>query len=154
VLLGNGDGTFQPAATYASGGSAASVAVADVNGDGKPDLVVANYCADKAENCGYGSIGVLLGNGDGTFQTVQDYITGTGTGDFSVVLADVNSDGILDAEVGSTLSESVEVLLGVGNGTFQSAVTYNLGGLWPNTLVVDRSDDAEHDRPEDRHMQK
>ncbi len=43
VLLGNGDGTFQTAVTYDSGGYAAnSVAVADVNGDGKPDLLVAN----------------------------------------------------------------------------------------------------------------
>ena len=43
MLLGNGDGTFQTAVTYGSGGfDAYSVAVADVNGDGKPDLVVAN----------------------------------------------------------------------------------------------------------------
>ncbi len=48
VLLGNGDGTFQTAVTYDSGGyEAISVAVADVNGDGKPDLVVANRCADN-----------------------------------------------------------------------------------------------------------
>ena len=47
VLLGNGDGTFQTAVTYGSGGYYAySVAVADVNGDGKPDLLVANYCAN------------------------------------------------------------------------------------------------------------
>lgn len=136
VLLGNGDGTFQPAVTYGSGGSAASVAVGDVNGDGKPDLVVTNYCADGAKNCANGSIGVLLGNGDGTFQPVQDYATGTGAGDFSALLIDVNGDGILDAEVGGTLSESSEVLQGVGNGTFQPALDYSLGGLWPNTLVV------------------
>lgn len=46
VLLGNGDGTFHPAVSYGSGGSLAqSVAVEDVNRDGKLDLVVANYCA-------------------------------------------------------------------------------------------------------------
>ena len=43
-LLGNGDGTFQTAVSYGSGGEAMSVAIADVNGDGKPDLLVANYC--------------------------------------------------------------------------------------------------------------
>ena len=67
VFLGNGDGTFRAAVTYDSGGMTAdSVAVADVNGDGKPDLLVANfYDPSKAS----GSVGVLLGKGDGTFQS-------------------------------------------------------------------------------------
>ena len=64
VLMGNGDGTFQPAATYSSGGSApTSVAIADVNGDGKPDLLVANLCANSCPDAS-GSVGVLLNNTD------------------------------------------------------------------------------------------
>ena len=62
---------FANAVAYDSGGyTATSVAVADVNGDGKPDLLVANYCAVSG-NCSdsNGTVGVLLGNGDGTFQT-------------------------------------------------------------------------------------
>ena len=74
VLLGNGDGTFQPAATFSSGAYNASfVAVADVNGDGKPDLIVPNQCMTSSD-CGSGSPGevsVFLGNGDGTFQTPE-----------------------------------------------------------------------------------
>jgi hypothetical protein len=62
VLLGNGDGTFQPATAYDSGGAySAAVAVADLNGDHRPDLVVAN----QLSSCGYcaiGSVGVLLNN--------------------------------------------------------------------------------------------
>lgn len=96
VLLGNGDGTFQPALNYDSGGLfTSSVAVADVNGDGKPDLLVANDCADP--NCD-GSVDVLLGNGDGTFQTGVSYLTG-GNDAFSIAVGDVNGDGKPDLAV-------------------------------------------------------
>src|ERR1019366_9157671 len=86
VLLGNGDGTFQTAMGYGSGGYIArSVAVADVNGDGKPDLLVGNFCAKSLVGCNNepddGTVGVLLGNGDGTFQTAVTY--GSGGGDLS-----------------------------------------------------------------------
>ena len=92
VLLGNGDGTFQAAMSYGSGGQDAySVAVEDVNGDGKPDLLVANYCADS--NClTNGSVGVLLGNGDGTFRAAVTYGSG-GYHTVSVAVGDVNGDG-------------------------------------------------------------
>src|SRR2546430_15411043 len=73
VLLGNGDGTFQPALAFSSGGKFAfSVAIADVNGDGKPDLLIANQYASTA-NQSTGTVAVLLGNGDGTFQPAVTY---------------------------------------------------------------------------------
>ena len=80
VLLGNGDGTFQPAVTYLSGGYyTQTVAVADVNGDGKADILVVNDCTSPT-NCFYtvgdGSVSVLLGNGDGTFQPAVAYDSG------------------------------------------------------------------------------
>src|SRR5712671_2252019 len=65
VLLGKGDGTFQPAVTYDTGsGQSLSIAVADVNGDNKLDLAVANWAGD---------VGILLGRGDGTFRPVVSY---------------------------------------------------------------------------------
>ncbi len=77
---------------YNSGGyEDFSVAVADVNGDGKPDLVVANYCASSS-NCSNGTVSVLLGNGDGTFQAPVSYNSG-GEEAYSVAVADVNGDG-------------------------------------------------------------
>src|SRR2546425_8463414 len=71
VLLGNGDGTFQPAQSFAAGLYPNSVAVGDFNGDGKPDLAVA---------AGYynvpGTVSVLLGNGDGTIQPAPSFAAG------------------------------------------------------------------------------
>jgi hypothetical protein len=91
VLLGNGNGTFQTAAAYDSGGSSStSVAIADVNGDGKPDLLVTNLNSYGPPNPYL--LGVLLANGDGTFQPVTSYDSG-GLYAWSVAVADVNQDG-------------------------------------------------------------
>ena len=134
VLLGNGDGTFQTAVDYCSGGSAAySVAVADVNGDGKPDIVVAN--ANDV------NVGVLLGNGDGTFQAAVTYST-TDSNPISVAVADVNGDGKLDIVVADGCGNAdctvgaVGVLLGNGDGTFQTAVVYDSGGWFTVSVAV------------------
>src|SRR5438132_6380634 len=102
VLLGNGDGTFQPAVTYDSGGqNAVSIAVADVNSDGKPDAVVTDNCVTST--CDAGAVGVLLGNGDGTFQAAVNYTSG-GLSPSSVVVGDVNGDGKPDLLVGNIYS--------------------------------------------------
>jgi len=139
VLLGNGDGTFQAAVTYASGGYAAtSVAVADVNGDGKPDLVVANQCADST-GCNDGSVNgtvaVLLGNGNGTFQTAVAYDSG-GPWAMSVAVADVNADRKPDLLVANWINSTVGVLLGHGDGTFQAVATYDSGPSAPVSVAV------------------
>ena len=68
ILLGNGDGTFQPPQAYAVGENTIFVAVGDFNGDGFLDIVVSN----EEQNV-TGTISVLLGNGDGTFQPAQIY---------------------------------------------------------------------------------
>jgi hypothetical protein len=130
VLLGNGDGTFQPAVTYDSGGGDAwSVAVVDVNGDNKPDLVVANVCTSSC--LPHGVVTVLLGNGDGTFKAAVPYDSG-GNGAFSVAVGDVNGDGEPDIAVVNVRSDNMGVLLGNGDGTFKSAVTYATGGILGN----------------------
>ncbi len=133
VLLGNGDGTFQPAVTYGSGGGAPfSVAVADVSGDGHPDLVVANSGADN--------VAVLLGNGDGTFQTAVSYSSG-GYSPYSVKISDLNGDGHPDLVVSNIccidgLYGVVAVLLGNGDGTFQTPVTYSSGGGYASSVAI------------------
>ena len=122
VLLGNGDGTFQPAVNYGAGPLPVSVAVGDFNGDGKLDLAVANQ---SAGNAGPSMVGVLLGNGDGTFQPAVEYGAGSDTDSSSVALGDFNGDGNLDLAVANSGSTNrVSILLGNGDGTFQSAVDY------------------------------
>ena len=146
VLLGNGNGTFQAAVSYNSGGYYAySVAVADVSGDGHPDLVVANYCNSSISDCDHsveGSVGVLLGNGDGTFQAAVTYNSG-GYEAYSVAVADVNGDGHPDLLVANCCVSSdswangaVGVLLGNGDGTFQAAPNYNSGGVNAQSIAV------------------
>jgi len=144
VLLGNGNGTFQAARSYSSGGADASwVAVADVNGDGKPDLLVANWCVDGLCDDNFaGTVGVLLGNGDGTFQAAVSYNSG-GEEAESIAVADVNGDGKPDLLVANVCSGSgncsngvVVVLLGNGDGTFQAPVSYNSGGYEPLSIAV------------------
>jgi hypothetical protein len=130
VLLGNGDGTFQSVRTYGSSGLTHSVAVADVNHDGKPDLLVANDCS----HC-EGSVDVLLGNGDGTFQPIVTYDSG-GQGAASVVVADINGDGKPDLLVANKFSNTVGLLLGNGDGTFRLAVTYDSGGTGPSWVAA------------------
>jgi hypothetical protein len=127
VLLSNGDGTFQPAVVYGTGGDVAfAVAVGDVNGDGVPDLVVTNMCLNNP-SCSNGGVGVLLGNGDGTFQPAVSYDAG-GIETQAVVIGDVNSDGFPDLVVTSNcqiltcVDGSIYLLLGNGDGTFKRPV--------------------------------
>jgi hypothetical protein len=136
VLLGNGDGTFQPVVTYSSGGDLPlSIAVADVNGDGKRDLVVANSCDLSCSPDNGGVVGVLLGNGDGTFQTAVPYSSGQGSLD-SAAVADVNGDGSPDLVVADDANGTVGVLLGKGDGTFLQIVNYSSGGVFPMSVAV------------------
>jgi hypothetical protein len=129
VLIGNGDGTFQPAVAYSTGGEQTnSVAIGDVNGDGIPDLIVANFQQSQSAE---GEVAVLLGNGDGTFQPAVTYDAG-GEYSYSVALGDLRGDGILDVVVANSVpGGAVDVLLGNGDGTFQPAVPYLGHGLTP-----------------------
>lgn len=129
ILLGNGDGTFRTNADYATGTGPQGVGVGDFNGDGKLDLAVNdNNCPNGPPACGSGMVSILLGNGDGTFQTHLEYPTGP-TPD-SVAVGDFNGDGHLDLVTANGdfgTNNTVSVLLGNGDGTFQPSVDYATG---------------------------
>ncbi len=135
---------FLPAVGYSSGGkdyigTPGQVAVADLNGDAKPDVVMANYHISAVD--------VLMGNGDGTLQPAVSYFPG-GQFPVAIAIADVNGDGKPDLIVVDQCSTGCEddavvsVLLGNGDGTFQSAVAYDSGGTTADSVAVA---DVNHD---------
>src|SRR6266403_911665 len=116
------------ARSYAAGAGPYSVAAGDVNGDGTLDLVVANSLAN--------SISVLLGNGDGTFQAARTFDAGLGSGPIWVVIADVNGDRKPDILLANQSRNSVGVLLGNGDGSFQPVMNFDTGGDFPESIAV------------------
>jgi hypothetical protein len=102
VLLGNGDGSFQPAVGYAVDASQYGVSVGDMNGDGIMDLVVPNSAADA-------QVSVLLGDGNGTFAAKTDYTVGNNP--TFVALADFNGDGLPDIATANGGSSNATILL-------------------------------------------
>src|SRR5690349_10405328 len=105
---------FQPHVDYAVGSSPFSVAVGDLNGDKKPDIVTAN-----SDN---NTVSILLGKGDGTYLPQVQYATGKRP--TTVAVADFNGDAKLDIAVTAAQDAAVSVLLGNGDGTFQGHVEY------------------------------
>jgi hypothetical protein len=144
VLLGNGDGTFQSNIGAIAGPGVQSVTVGDFNGDGKPDLAVAIFGCSDCSNGAMGSMMILLGDGDGTFQPALSYPAVPGP--LFAAVADFNGDGFADLAVTSGLVEphTVALLLGNGDGTFQLPQMFGAG--FPGSLVVaDLNGDAKPD---------
>jgi hypothetical protein len=122
VMLNNGNGTFQPMVQYLVDGAAQAVAAGDLNGDGRVDLVVTIASPQI-------SLALLTGNGDGTFNAAVHFPNTSGFDSPDVVATDLNNDGKLDVVIMHSIAcfttpcfaaEVITVMLGNGNGTFQS----------------------------------
>ena len=130
VLLGNGDGTFTAKSSAGIGINASVMTSADFNGDGIPDLAIPNEGCNSTD----GSVSVLLGNGDGTFNPQPSPPVGSTPS--PVTAADFNGDGIPDLAVPNIGSNSVSILLGNGDGTFTAQPPINLGNNSPDYVGV------------------
>ena len=138
VSIGNGDGTFGAPRSYTIGAIEAAIVVsADFNGDGKLDIATAANGATSV-------VSVLLGNGDGTFQTHRDLAVTSGELLTDLAVADFNADGKLDLAVMGQ-SETILIALGNGDGTFQRPRSYPVGNDAEWATVGDFNGDGKLD---------
>jgi hypothetical protein len=124
------EASFAPAAgsPFAAGGGTQSMAIGDLNFDGRPDLVVANFSDD--------TLTVLRGNGSGGFTPAPGAAVATGDGPASVAIGDLNADGRPDLAVANLLSDNVSVLLGTASGNGFAPATPVAAGDGPRTVAI------------------
>jgi len=105
VFMGNGDGTLAPLNEIATDGGATSIAVADMNSDGKADLVVSTC----EEMCDASHIAIFTGKGDGLFEPFSETrIEGVA---YNILLADFNSDALPDVAASDYPNARIDLLL-------------------------------------------
>ena len=132
VLLGNGNGTFQNQLRFGVGDSPTSLVAGYFDDDGRPERRLDLATADS----GVGDISVLLGNGDGTFQTQVRFAVGIDSiPRTSLVTGDFNGDRLSDLAATDKSSGDITVLLSNGDGSFQTSVRISLGAD-PTSLVA------------------
>ena len=132
MLPGDGSGGFGAPVDYALASEPSAVAVADLTGNGIPDIVATEYD---------GGVFVLLGDGSGGFGAAASYAAGPFPS--NVTVADVNADGIPDLVVSN--DDGVDVLYGNGSGGFLPPVDFPAGDGALSALVVDLNGDGAPD---------
>ena len=144
ILLGNGDGTFRNSGEYATGMSPVAMVAGDFRGEGRIDLAVAgDDITDDGASGRTGGVIMLLGNGDGTFQSGVELALGTDPE--SLITGDFNRDGKVDLAVAVTDSSEVSVFLGNGDGTFRPATTTSLAANASTLVAGDFNGDGNLD---------
>ena len=124
-MLGQGGGSFAPAVLLKVGTQPTEVAIADLNGDGKPDLATSNWKSDD--------VSVLIGTGTGSFRAARSVGTG-GAWPESIASGDLNKDGKADLAVAT--HRHVVALLGKGDGTFREPKSFDAGGANGSSVAI------------------
>ena len=137
-----------PRTDYTTGNSPVALALADVNGDGHQDIIVANK--GSGNSSALGTIGILLGVGDGTFGTATNLTIGTSQDanvptPTAVALGNFGGDVNMDIAVTDSANNSVKILRGNGDGTFAAPVSYPTGNAPVALLVKDFNADGMPD---------
>ncbi len=148
VLLGDGKGNFVLASSPTVGFFPYSVAVGDFNGDGKLDLVVANYCGGDWTCQSEGTVSVLLGDGTGNFSLASSPVAGLAPD--AVAIGDFNGGGNLDlavADFGANpyYTSNLSILLGEGTGNFTGVSSPGVGGCPDSVAAGDFNGDDKLD---------
>jgi hypothetical protein len=147
VMLGNGNGSFQPAVRYPVGGQAQDLASGDFNRDGRLDLVVTINTPEIG-------LSLLTGNVDGTFDPPVNFPNTARLDSPAVVAVDLNNDGKLDIVIGHEIAcytapcivgRTISVMLGNGDGTFQPAYEIEVGTGMTRIAVGDFNRDGVAD---------
>jgi len=131
--------SFAAPRSYGTGSGPDSVAIGDLNDDGKPDLATANGDAS--------TISVLLRSGDGSFRAKRDYAAGRAAGlaPFSVAIGDLNGDSKPDLVAAYTGASKVSVLANRGDGSFQPELDYRTGRGPSSVAIGDLNGDGKLD---------
>jgi hypothetical protein len=138
LLLGNGNGTFQPVINFPGAANPSGIAIGYFNPDAFQDLAVVAS----------GGISVLLGNGDGTLQAPLFIDTGVpviGLTRRSIAVGDFNRDGTEDLVASNAPAPSLAVLLGNGDGTFRAPLIIDAGGDGFSLAIGDFNSDRIQD---------
>jgi FG-GAP-like repeat/PASTA domain/FG-GAP repeat len=136
VFINKGDGSLQPKHTYRTGTETTSVAIGDLNDDGKPDLAAANRYA------GMPTVSVLLNRGDGSFGAKHDY---AGADPVWVTIGDLNGDGRPELAVANFELHSVSVFANNGDGSFRKRPDYATGIGTRSVAIGDLNGDGRPD---------
>ncbi len=139
ILLGNNTAGFAAQTTFALPAAASGVTLLDVDGDADWDLVSTNYASNVIRQ--------RINNGSGNFGLSDAFTTieAGGNGEWPIASGDFNNDGIFDLAVGLADSESVSILLGIGDGNFAAPQTINVGGLTRSLALGDLNGDGNLD---------
>ncbi|MGP0062493.1 MAG: FG-GAP repeat domain-containing protein [Isosphaeraceae bacterium] len=135
ILMGNGDGTFRAGQTVQVGDTPYPVTLADLNGDGKLDIITGNLDSN--------TISVLMGHGDGTFLPEVEYPAGTEP--FALAVADFSGDGLPDIAVADYHTGDISLLMNLGGGMFGPPVQMPTAASQIATVTADFNDNGRLD---------